>query len=65
MANYVKHEMPWAGRVTASDSAQKEDILDERNNGLVYDMIVPAVNHAFACVSFVYTDAQRSTGATR
>ena len=65
MANYVKHEMPWVGRVTASDSAQKEDILDERNHGLVYDMIVPAANHAFACVSFVYTDAQRSTGATR
>jgi hypothetical protein len=50
----VKHETPWVGRVTVSDSAQKEDILDERNNGLVYDMIVPAVNHAFACVDILF-----------
>ena len=57
MANYLKHEMAWVGRVTISDTAQKVDILDNNDIGLVYDMIVPAVNHTISCISIVYRDA--------
>ena len=61
MANYLKHEMPWVGRVTISDTAQKVDILDNNDIGLVYDMIVPAVNHTMSCISIVYKDAASFT----
>ena len=60
MANYLKHEMPWVGRVTISDSAQKVDILDNNDIGLVYDMIVPAVNYTMSCISIVYKDAAKN-----
>jgi len=45
------------GRVTISDTAQKVDILDNNDIGLVYDMIVPAVNHTMSCIYIVYNDA--------
>jgi hypothetical protein len=51
MANYLKHEMTWVGRVTISDTAQKVDILDNNDIGLVYDMIVPAVKHTMSCIT--------------
>ena len=47
----LKHEMPWVGRVTISDTAQKIDILDNNDIGLVYDIIVPVVNHTSSCIT--------------
>jgi hypothetical protein len=47
----LKHEMPWVGRVTISDTAQKVDILDNNDIGLVYGMIVPIVNHTMSCIT--------------
>lgn len=50
MANSVKHKKPWVGLVTVNDIVQSVDIFDSNHKGLVYDMIVPALKHATACI---------------
>lgn len=53
IANKLKHELPFVGRVTTSDIFSKIDIFDSDDQGFVYDFAMPILTYTKNIIAFV------------